>query len=81
MATPFVLTAVEGTATPAQGAASLGPAVLLTGTIVLLLGLFAAGAILLARSHRRRLARSGPRPAEPLTDAWQEAGRRLGPPD
>ena len=46
-----------------------------------LLGLFALAAVLLARSSHRRVEPGGKRPPEPPTDAWQEAGRRLTPPE
>lgn len=60
---------------------SVGPAIVLFVTIVLLLGLFALGAVLLARSHRRRLAAADRGTAATSPDPWQEAGRRLRVPD
>ncbi len=64
------------TADPVGGQVSAGHGVLLLVTITLLLGVFLAGVLLLARSHRRRQDRpgSGPTPIKP--DAWTEAGRR-----
>ncbi|MHC4082523.1 MAG: hypothetical protein ACYS15_13040 [Planctomycetota bacterium] len=83
MATPLCLAAAAGAPAPGlESSASLGPTVILIGTIVLLLGVFALGAVLLAGSHRRRLKTGGERPArDPQTDAWQEAGRRLEVPE
>jgi hypothetical protein len=67
---------------PAGGdPASLGPVVIVLGTIVVLLVLFGLGAVLLARSHRRDTRTADRRAQEPVTDAWQEAGRRLKTPD
>ena len=60
-----------------DSSASLGPVVLLVGTIVGLLALFALGAVLLAGFHRRRIETPQEGSPDPRTDAWQEAGRRL----
>jgi membrane protein implicated in regulation of membrane protease activity len=62
-------------------AMSAGSVIVLFGTIVLLLALFALGVVLLARSHRRRLAPRDRAAPEPHTHAWREAGRRLRVPD
>ncbi|MHC4415924.1 MAG: hypothetical protein ACYS0G_11630 [Planctomycetota bacterium] len=59
---------------------SLGPALLLVGTTVLLLGLFFVGVVMLTRSYRRRFGSRRARPSGVLPDAWQEAGRRLEAP-
>jgi hypothetical protein len=59
----------------------VGPVAIVLGTIVLLLGLFALAAVLLARSSHRRAEPGSKRPPEPPTDPWQEAGRRLAPPE
>jgi hypothetical protein len=78
----MVITPYLAAGGPAGGdPASLGPAVIVLGTIVVLLVLFGLGAVLLARSHRRDVRTADRKPPEPVTDAWQEAGRRLEPPD
>ena len=78
MVTPLFLAAASGAGGPGgDSSASLGPVVLLVGTIVGLLALFALGAVLLAGFHRRRLKTGNERPPDPHTDAWREAGRRL----
>ena len=56
-------------------------ALVLLGTMALLLGLFIFGVALLARSHRKRIV-GGRRPTsddhpDDPKDAWREAGRRL----
>jgi hypothetical protein len=81
MTTHLLLAASRESAVPPAGTAPVVPAAILLGLVVLALGLFALGAVLLARSHRRRL-RSHDRlreepPAAGPTDAWREAGRRL----
>ena len=58
-----------------------GAALVLLGTIVLVLGVFAVGVLLLMRSHRSRITPDRRRASPLLPDAWQEAGRRLTPPD
>ena len=58
-----------------------GVALILLGTITLLLGLFVVGVVLLARSNRQRMAGGRPPAEVDGPDAWQEAGRRLDPDD
>jgi hypothetical protein len=78
MVTTLCLAAATGGGDPGvTGSPSLGTAILLVGTIVGLLALFALGAVLMAGFRRRRLVSGEDSPPEPLTDAWQEAGRRL----
>jgi hypothetical protein len=82
MMTPLYLAAASGAGgSGGDGSASLGPTVVLVGTIVGLLALFALGAVLLAGFHRRRLERGSKQPSDAYTDAWKEAGRRLEVPD
>ena len=78
MAMPSSIVAAAGAAAPPGGeSVSVGSVIVLFGTIVLLLGLFALGVVILARSHRRRLAAADRATPQPHTDAWAEAGRRL----
>jgi hypothetical protein len=82
MVTTLYLAAAPGAGGPGgDNSASIGPTVLLVGTIVGLLALFALAAVLLAGFHRRRLETDNERPPDPHTDAWREAGRRLEVPD
>ena len=82
MVTSLFLAAASGAGGPGgDSSASLGPVVLLVGTIVGLLALFALGAVLLAGFRRRRLETGNETPPQPHTDAWQEAGRRLRVPE
>lgn len=77
---PQIASAAGAGAPAAEGSAPLGPVAILLVTIVFLLGLFALGAVLLARSsHRRGGADRRPAPP-PSPDAWREAGRRLTAP-
>ncbi len=56
-------------------------AIVLLGTIVLLLGVFFAGVVLLTRSQQRRVRDRDVPPPTVLPDAWSEAGRRMQTPD
>lgn len=55
-------------------------ALVLLGTIVLLLGVFFVGVVVLTRSYRRRQRRRDDRASPTLPDPWREAGRRMEPP-
>jgi hypothetical protein len=77
---PQVASAAGAGAPAAEGAAPLGPVAILLVTIVFLLGLFALGAVLLARSNHRQAGADRRSAPQPPLDAWREAGRRLTPP-
>lgn len=62
----------------AGGSISTGQALLLVGTIAVLLAVFVLGVLLLTRSRQWRSPPGGGQSTELSPDAWEEAGRRIG---
>ena len=66
-------------AAPPGDAVSVTDALVLFGTIAVLLGIFFVVTVLLMMAHNRRQEQRKQRPSTHIVDPWREAGRRIRP--